>query len=327
MGKKKSKEKDNLPPPISEISFDPSESDDVEELEFMKPRHTPATPTKKGSPSKSPKKSVNGAKLLSKDSEPPLASASRSPSSQSAKEAINFKIDQLSPPPVTAKQPSNDSIVKMVNFWFAKADLKTTTIADIYRAVEDHFQIKLSKANRKLVRSRLKELSSDEVKRRLRLTDDSNTSLSSMDYTNQSYTAQESFGGTTDGGSITTAGTVGNLTTITDMTNDNGGSVTSSLKQVPPGTQFSSLSAVEKLAAVGVVSPTAAKSKKGVSGALAVAVDQEHATNNEEKPSVLRFNGISFVASNGISGDGRKKKDKHILTDITGNVKEGRKFA
>ena len=316
MGKKKAKEKEILPPPISVISFDPSESDDVEELEFMKPRHTPSTPKKKSpNPNKDgPKRSIDGAELLSKDKQPPFA---RSPTQQ-PQEAINFKFDQLSPPPVTAKQPSNDSIVKMVDYWFAKADLKTTTIADIYKAVEDHFQIKLSKANRKLVRSRLKELSSDEVKRRLKLTDDSNTSLSSMDYMS-SFTAQESFGASGDGASITTAGTVGNLTTITDTS-----SITPSLKQVPPGTQFSSLTAAEKLAAVGV-SPTS-KSNTRAAGALAVAVDQEHATNNEEKPSVLRFNGINFVTKNGVDGSGRKQKDKRILTDINGNVKEGRKF-
>jgi hypothetical protein len=62
-----------------------------------------------------------------------------------------------------SNQPSRDAIMSSVDYWFSKADMKTNTLADIYKSVEDHFQIEaLSKANRKLVRSRLKELAAEK---------------------------------------------------------------------------------------------------------------------------------------------------------------------
>jgi hypothetical protein len=295
MGKDKKKEKESPPPPISEISFDPSESDDIEELEFMKPRNSP---TKE-------KKLINITPL-------PGTTANEN---RPQPEAIKFKISQLTAPPVTAKQPNPQSITKMVDHWFPKADLKTTTIADIYRAVEDHFQVKLSRANRKLVRGRLKELCSDEVQNRLKL----DGSGSTLDHSTTLGSQLTNGANTTD--------SIAALSTITDANESKASTVQSGVSfnfgskagrpiESAPTKQFSALSAKEKLAVVGVQHDL-----------------PDTPVENADKPCVLRFKNIHFERF----GDGPSKSSstnnkngtnrKQVLKDITGNVKEGSKYS
>jgi hypothetical protein len=64
------------------------------------------------------------------------------------------------------RQPSKDAIVRMVDYWYAKFDPKTNTVADMYTAIEDHFVMKLSKSNRKVVRQRLVHLSTERALQR-----------------------------------------------------------------------------------------------------------------------------------------------------------------
>jgi hypothetical protein len=61
------------------------------------------------------------------------------------------------------KQPSKDAIIKLVDSRFSKMDLQTNTVSDVYKIVEDHFVTTLSKENRKVVRRRLVELSSEKA--------------------------------------------------------------------------------------------------------------------------------------------------------------------
>jgi hypothetical protein len=64
------------------------------------------------------------------------------------------------------RQPSKDAIVRMVDHWYAKFDVKKNTVADMYTAIEDHFVMKLSKTNRKVVRQRLVDLSTERALQR-----------------------------------------------------------------------------------------------------------------------------------------------------------------
>ena len=57
------------------------------------------------------------------------------------------------------KQPSHEALRKAVDHYYKQMDPKKNTVADMYRAVEDHFVLELSKPNRKFVRHRLVELS------------------------------------------------------------------------------------------------------------------------------------------------------------------------
>jgi hypothetical protein len=64
--------------------------------------------------------------------------------------------------PLKQQQPSKDAITKLIESRFHTWDLAKNTIADVYRVVEEHFEIVLSKENRKVIRRRLVDLSTDQ---------------------------------------------------------------------------------------------------------------------------------------------------------------------
>jgi hypothetical protein len=64
--------------------------------------------------------------------------------------------------PLKQQQPSKDAINKLIDSRFHTWDLAKNTIADVYKVVEDHFDIVLYKENRKVIRRRLVDLSTDQ---------------------------------------------------------------------------------------------------------------------------------------------------------------------
>jgi hypothetical protein len=249
------------------------------------------------------------------------------------------------PPPKTkppsfkfrSNQPSHDAIVSSVDYWFSKADMKTNTLADIYKSVEDHFQIEaLSKANRKLVRSRLKDLAAEKSIKEKEETEGSKEKRGwkGVDYDSQNVGKQD------DASSVASEEIVFYPTSSSDIFSESGlfydydhppdtllagagdGAVVNEKKEIE--VEYQQNDPTSKLSSGTVV--------KLVKNAAAVEKNEEldhqrrvfkgsfahHGSGMELSSSILRFKDINFMQG--------KEHERHVLRGVSGTVKSGRKY-
>ena len=181
---RKPKHRRKLP---EEISFDASEQEEIEEIGFKisrskkkRYRHKHSKSNKKES-KKSKRKSRSRSRSRSKTGSDPKGKTSTKSSKSSIpskttlseveklegsnKEISRPKLFQVidSLRSLDAMQPTQNQIIDLVDSQFRELDLQRSTVSDVYKIVEDHFMTVMSKKNRKVIRHRLIELSSEKT--------------------------------------------------------------------------------------------------------------------------------------------------------------------